>query len=214
MHNLKKIKKLLPSERGFTIAEMLTAMGIFSLIIVLAGSFIIQGMKISAVIWEQLVTQNEGRKVIQQVVDDIRRTEDASNGDYAIAISTDYEFVFYANIDEDGLKERIHYWVEDGDTIFKKGVTKPTGNPLLYPEEDDRVVELAHNLVNRDEGNPVFVYYDETYIGGEDGLLESPVTISDVRVVRVQLELEKDPTESPVPLQIESTVHLRNLKEN
>lgn len=195
---------------GFTIIELLVALGITAMISMAVVWFIIDGLRYSDIIFEQLQTQNDGRKVLQQVIDVVRKAEESSIGGYPLASAGDYELIVYANVDDDSLRERVRFWL-DGTTL-KKGVIKPSGSPLSYSGAES-VVEIAHSVVNTEENQPVFLYYDENYTGTEDELIQ-PIDEVDVRMVRVRLELEEDPTESPVPLEVESAAMIRNLKEN
>jgi hypothetical protein len=96
---------------------------------------------------------------------------------------------------------------------LKRGVVNPSGNPLSYPSSDDIVVELAHSVVNLEKTVPIFSYFGEDYSGSQTALVQ-PVNVVDARVVKIQLELEKDPTETPIPLHVESLGQIRNLKMN
>ncbi|HQL53018.1 MAG TPA: prepilin-type N-terminal cleavage/methylation domain-containing protein [Candidatus Magasanikbacteria bacterium] len=212
---ISKLKKFILKRNlnnsGFTLLELLVAIAIFLWLFLGSSWFIIHGLRYNAIIWEQLTTQNEGRQAIQNFVDDIRRAEESSLGAYAIAKANNYEIIFYANIDVDHSKERVRYWLENG--TLKKGVTKPSGNPLTYSNDNEIVKELAHNVVNLEKNVPIFQYFDQNYSGTQSPLAQ-PVRVIDVRVVKIQLELEKDPTESPVPLHIEGLGQIRNLKMN
>jgi hypothetical protein len=161
-------------------------------------------------LWEQLETQNDGRRVLQQVVDVARKAEESSIGGYPVVSAGNYELIVFANVDSDSLRERVRFWV-DG-TILKRGIIQATGNPLSYSGTED-VVELAHSVVNLSESKPLFLYYDDTYTGTE-AALSAPIDVTEVRVVRVRLELDSDPTQEPAPLAMESVVAIRNLKEN
>ena len=196
---------------GFTMLELLVWIAIFVLILGAASWLLINAFRNNAVIWEQLKTQTEGRRAIREVIDITRRAEDSSIGSYPIDTADDYEFIFYANVDPDTFRERIRFWLTS--TTLYKGTTKPTGTPIGYDEDNEVVTVLATDVVNIDEGEPVFSYFDQTYTGVENPLVQ-PVDLTDVHLVRIQLELEKDPTEQPVPLHVESMVHIRNLKDN
>ncbi|MBU0597036.1 prepilin-type N-terminal cleavage/methylation domain-containing protein [Patescibacteria group bacterium] len=204
MFNKKKIN-------GFTLVEIVVALGIFSLIVLAASSILITSLRSNQIIWNQLSTQNEGRKVLQEVVNDVRRAEESSTGGYPIVLAQEYELIFYANIDTDSEREQIHFWLEDG--ILKKGIINPSGNPLIYNSDNEEVVELAHFVKNEEISSPVFSYFDESYTGSEDALV-IPTVVTSVHLVRVQLDLEEDPNKSPVLLHVESSVHVRNLKTN
>lgn len=196
--------------KGFTLIEVLVAIGIFLLLTTGITWMLITAIRSNEVIWEQLATQSGGRRVLQEVVDDIRRAEDSSIGSYLIEAASSTEFIFFANIDSDTARERIRFFIEGTD--FKKGVVEPTGSPLSYDTANEVIVTLAEDVKNLEEGTPVFLYYDENYTGSEDPLVE-PVETPNIRVVRVQLELEEDPTQTPVPLHVETTVQIRNLKD-
>lgn len=197
--------------RGFTLLEMIVAIGIFALISLSISWFISNAFRYNAIIWEQLKTQNDGRRVVQNVVDYARKAEDSSIGSYPIVKTDDYELIFYANIDDDSNREKIRFWL-DGTTL-KRGIINPSGNPLQYVLANEVLVELAHDVVNIAKSTPLFYYYDANYTGTGSSLSQ-PVSIPDVRVIRVQLEMEKDPNKTPVPLRIESVVSVRNLKSN
>lgn len=190
--------------------ELLVALGIFSLIIVSVAWLAIHGFRYNAIIWEQLKTQSDGRRVIRDVVDTVRKAEQSSIGGYPIANAGDYDLTIYANVDSDSYREKTRFWL-DG-TTFKRNVVKPSGSPLGYTGVGE-TVELAHDAVNISKNDPVFSYFDENYTGAEAPLVQ-PVDTTKIRVIRVRLELEKDPTETPVPLRVESAVNVRNLKAN
>ncbi|MBI4992575.1 MAG: type II secretion system protein [Candidatus Magasanikbacteria bacterium] len=201
---------LRPKQRGFTIVELSVALGISAMIAVTVVWLIIDGLRYSNVIFDQLQTQNDGRRVLQQVVDVVRKAEESSIGGYPLVSAGEYELIVYANVDSDSLRERVRFWL-DGTTL-KKGVIKPSGSPLSYSGAE-QTVEIAHDVVNFSENEPLFLYYDENYTGTEAALIQ-PVEEVDVRMVRVRLELEEDPDKSPVPLEVESAAMMRNLKEN
>lgn len=197
--------------RGFTLLEMIVAIGIFALIIGSASWIIMHGFRYNRVIWEQLTTQNEGRRVLQQIVNQVRRAEQSSTGAYAVESAGNYEFIFFANVDGDSYRERVRFWLDN--KTLKKGVIKPSGTPLQYLPGNETTAELAHNVVNISQSQPLFTYFDENYTGSESPL-SSPVDITKVRIVKVKLGLEKDPSETPAPLWMESMAQVRNLKQN
>jgi prepilin-type N-terminal cleavage/methylation domain-containing protein len=198
------------NSRGVTLVELLVAIGIFTIISMGAGWILIQSIRHNGIIFEQLSSQSEGRKAVQHVIDVVRKAELSSVGSYPIASASSTELILYANVDADSLRERVRFWL-DGTTL-KQGVLKPSGNPISYTGTE-YVVELAHYITNSAQSIPTFVYYDELYTGSQNPLA-SPVTVTDIRLVKVQLNLEKDANKSPVPLHVESVVEIRNLKSN
>ncbi|MBI2990026.1 MAG: type II secretion system protein [Candidatus Magasanikbacteria bacterium] len=196
---------------GFSAIELIVSIGIFSLISAAATWLVIRGLRDNSVIWEQLAAQSDGRNILRQTSDDMRRAQNSSIGSYPIVLADDNEFIFYANVDKDALIERVRFWLQD--STLKKGVIKPSGSPLGYDLDSESSTEVAHEVVNQAENKPVFMYFDETYSGSEDPL-ETPAVPIQVRMVKIQLELEKNPAKSPAPFHVESTVQIRNLKSN
>jgi hypothetical protein len=61
--------------------------------------------------------------------------------------------------------------------------------------------------------SPIFTYYNESYTGSEAALTQ-PVSTTQIHVITVTLDMEKDPAKAPVPIRVQSTVQVRNLKTN
>ncbi len=190
--------------------EVMVAIGMFAIISVAVGWILIHSVRSTDIIWEQLATQNDGRAAVQQFVDDVRRAETSSIGSYPISDASSTSFVFYANVDNDNSREKVRFWIDGTD--LKKGVIQPSGNPLNYDGEES-VITIAESVVNIAKGIALFEYYDNTY-----PVTSTPLTVpdalTDIRIIRMQLELEKDPTATPVPLHVEAVVNIRNLKDN
>lgn len=193
--------------------ELLVALGIFSLLALSVAWILITGLRQNAIIWDQLQGQTDGRRVLREVTDVVRRAETSSIGSYPVERADQYELIIYANIDTDTFRERVRFTLDQAEKRLKLGVTKPGGNPLAYDPANENVVVLARDVINAQQGQPVFTYFKESYTGTGPALTQ-PVTVTEPRVVRVQLVLERDPTKTPVPLQLESAVQMRNLKTN
>ena len=196
------------NNKGITLVELLVAMGIF---VFLAGGIVslyLTSRKYNDIVWEQLKTQNEGRKVMQDFTNELRIASQSSVGAYPVAGASSTEIIFYTNLDSDTLMERVRYFFSG--RILKKGVIKPTGNPLTYNSASEVITEVAHDTV---VSTSKFLFYDSSFTGSENPL-SSPISVTNIRMVGIQLTLEEDPNASPVPFFIESKVMLRNLKDN
>lgn len=198
---------------GITLVEVLVSLGIFSLLALSIAWILINSIRHNAILWEQLQTQNDGRRVLREVVDVARRAEPSSLGSYPLATTTAYELALFANIDNDSFRERVRFFANTASNTLQMGVVKPSGDPLTYNSANETITTLAQSVVNDDLNRPIFTYFDENYTGTQAPLAQ-PVSTTQVSVIRVQLELERDPTASPVPLRVETTVQVRNLKKN
>jgi len=190
--------------------EVLVAMGIFSLISTAIVGLFVYSIKSNKIVWEQLSTQNEGRKITQDFVNELRSATYSSIGAYPLETAQDSQIIFYSNVDADILRERVRYFLE-GNTL-KKGIIKPTGNPLIYVTSTESISEMVHDVYNTT--TPIFYYYDQNYGYTNSLPLSQPVSITAVRMVGFVLELEEDPSSSPVPFHIETKAVIRNLKSN
>lgn len=198
------------NKQGITLLEVLVAMSIFALIVTGAVGIFTYSWKANKIIWEQLSTQNEGRKVVQDFVNELRSATYSSIGAYPLATVSSTEIVFYSNIDTDSLRERVRYFLVAN--TLKKGVIKPGGTPLVYNTSTESISDVVHDVYNTT--TPIFYYYNQNYGYTSSTPLSQPVSITAVRMVGMTLDLEEDPTVSPAPFHIETKVEIRNLKSN
>ena len=193
-------------KKGFTLIEALVSMGIFLLIITAAMWFISTIFSSSNIIYNQLNAQKEARHVIENFVKEARNASASSIGSYLISAATATSFTFYSDIDADSYAEKVRYFVSGN--IFKKGVIKPSGNPLVYNSATEVVTEVVHDLTS---GQQPFLYFNKNYTG-TGAALSFPINILDVRVVQLSLTIDQKPSVSPLPITVSSKVEIRNLK--
>ena len=203
-----KISKLIfrsDDRRGLTILEVLVAIGIFTLIIGGITATLSWGLHGRDVVMEQLFTQNEGRKIIQDFINEIRRAGQSAIGGFALESAEPQSVVFYSNLDADIYRERVRY--------FLSGMTlKASGNPLSYASSTEVITDIVHNIANNTSS--LFNYYSENFTGADDTPLVAPIDPTVVRVVGIRLMLEEKPNVSPAPFYIETKAMIRNLKTN
>ena len=150
---------------------------------------------------------NNGRSALKTMVAEIRTASTADTGAYVIALATSASFTFYSDIDNDGLKEKVRYFV-NGSTL-QKGVIKPTGIPLTYNAANEKITILIPYVTNAS----IFDYYDKNY-DGTGAALTSPVNIALIRLVKITVNIDKDPNQAPVTTVLSTQVSIRNLKDN
>jgi len=205
------MKMISSHNSGFTLLEVLVAMGIFLLMILGVSSIWSYASRSKNVIWEQLSAQNEGRKTAQDFTNQLRTATQSSIGSFSIESPATSSLIFYSNIDSDSWRERVRYFLVG--SILKKGVIKPSGNPLVYNSSNETVTEVAHGVTNGSE--PIFTYYGENYNGTTiTYTLSYPINVTSIRLIGIKLRLEKYPDLSPAPVWVESKVEIRNLKAN
>lgn len=197
----------LKTKKGFSLVEVLFGVSIFVLIM---GALIL----FSRNIWDYnsfvslgLANADAGRQVLKTMVSEIRTASDANTGAYTIGVAGNTAFTFYSDIDNDGLKEKVRYFLTG--TTLQKGVIKPTGSPLIYNSLNEKISTLASNVIN----TSIFEYYDKNY-DGTTAPLSSPVNLPAVRLIKIIMTIEKDPNRLPAPKTFSTQVSIRNLKDN
>jgi type II secretory pathway pseudopilin PulG len=193
---------------GMTLLEVTVAISIFLLILFSLTAIMTTSFRTQGIIWEQLGTQSEGRRVEQQFVNEIRRATNSSVGAYPFELALDNEIIFYSNIDTDLGIERVHYFLTS--TTLMKGIVDPTGDPLTYNTSTEVVSAAVHSMANG--GVPIFSYYDGDYSYMSTSTLPAPVDVTDIDMVGINLTLERDPNYSPTAFHIESKAKVRNNK--
>lgn len=88
---------------------------------------------------------------------------------------------------------------------FKKGMTKPTGDPPKYLSENEITTILTSYVRNVP---PIFKYFDQN----GNKIEEYPARLKDTKVMRVYLVVNVNPNRPPQNFELESFIQLRNLK--
>lgn len=196
------------SESGFTLIEAVIGAAVFSMVAVALYFLLADIMDFNRVISGNLWTQDQMRRGMRDFSSEARSASPSSLGAYSIAEASNFSFTFYSDIDGDPLKEQIRYFLE-GD-VFKKGVIKPSGSPLVYDLANEEITVLANNIVN--DSVPIFNYYDSDY-DGTTLPLSSPVYLSAVRLVKITI-IAENARKSSEPITLTTQVSMRNLKDN
>jgi hypothetical protein len=144
------------------------------------------------------------------MVKELRTASPGSNGSFTIVQAATNTLTFFSDIDGDLLKEQVRYYL--ATTTLKKGVIKPTGNPLTYNSNNESFFYLAYNIRNSST-TPLFQYFDAYYMGTSSPITQ-PVTPTDVRLIKINLIIDVDPNRAPVIKTYTSQVSIRNLKDN
>jgi prepilin-type N-terminal cleavage/methylation domain-containing protein len=197
-------------KRGFTLVESLFAIAIFSLVVVAVGAFQRDVFYFNDILQTGLSNVTEARKVLRPFVGEVRSAQPSNLGASAIERAESKTFVFYTDTDGDGLRERVRYFV-DGNT-FKKGIIKPTGDPFVYNEANEKIVNVVNHVI---EGQTSFSYYGSNYNGTTSTPpLAAPVAPGLVRLIKVDLTIDTNPNRAPGLLTITTQSAVRNLKDN
>jgi prepilin-type N-terminal cleavage/methylation domain-containing protein len=202
--------KIYPTQAGFTLLEVLVAVGIAFLIGLGVTTMFVDTFRLNRSISENLDINGEARRAIKIIVAETRTASPSSLGAYPIDQVGTSSLIFYSDIDSDPHKERIRYFLQN--TTLKRGVTDPSGSPLVYNTATEKITEMVHDIQNSST-SPLFSYYDDTYTGSESALV-APISVSVVRLVGVNMIVRRDAEASSTSRVYTTQVSLRNLKDN
>lgn len=151
-------------------------------------------------------------RATNKIVIQLRAVQQADNGDYPIESADDFDLVFYCDVDDDGVVERVHYYLDQANDQLNMGVSNPiAGNPVTYPNSDEVVTVVTSYVVNESD-NPIFFYYNDNYPGDTvNNPLSTPTNVGNIQMIKVHLYVNINPVHAPDNINIESFVDLRNL---
>jgi prepilin-type N-terminal cleavage/methylation domain-containing protein len=201
-------------QAGFTVIELLLAMGIISVIGLGIVSFQIGLVRNTSIMQTTLSAQLQVRKTFQSFVSEVRTAERANGGAFPLLEVGTSTFTFFANVDEDSDIERIRYYVGTSTvastTILYKEIVHPTGS--VYAHRLSQVAQVVTNI-SFSTSTPMFQYYDTNYAGTTTALT-FPVTNSSVRLVSFTLPIDVNGPRYSSVQSFTTQVAIRNLKDN
>lgn len=196
--------------KGLSLPEVLVSVAIVSMIVLGISAFQRDVFVLNSSTQNSLSAQMDGRRVLRNLVAELRTANRSSTGSFPIAQAATSTITFYANIDNDAAVERVRYWLQG--TELRRSVLKPTGSPLTYIPANE-VTELLIRDMAVPSSQPIFEYFNSSFAGTTTPL-QQPVNPSDVTLVRATVVIERDPNRSPVPVTVTTQVMIRNLKTN
>jgi prepilin-type N-terminal cleavage/methylation domain-containing protein len=195
-------------QRGFTLIETLFSMAI-ALMLGLAALTLQKDLSTTnSAMSASMAAQAQLRNALRQMAGQMRMATTANDGSYPVAVASSTDFTFFADIDGDGVRERVRYYV-DAKTL-KCAVTEPTGDPLAYASGTTVTTDIVTDVAN---GTSVFEYYDDSY-NGTGTPLTTPVNIPAVRLVRATVTVDRDSFRLPGAITLSAVASLRNVKTN
>lgn len=198
--------------RGMTLVELLAAVFIVMLGMGGFSVLLIRSYRMNGFIVETGVASATASRAVERTIADLRKVRQGDDGSYPVVSGDDFDLRVFIDIDDDGKTERIHYFLQNGSLM--RGITEPTATqPVSYPSGDQSVAAVATYVAN-ESSEPVFSYYNDDYPGDTvNNPLPTPISIQEVRLVRVRLIVNVNPNRAPEETNVESIAELRNLNE-
>lgn len=196
-----------------TLVELLVSIAVMLIVMNGFTYFLVKSWDNNKSIIETGLASTTASRAVNRVVIQLRAIKQADNGDYPIELADKFDLTIYTDIDDDGVTERVHYFLDLATDQFKMGVTDPnTGSvPVTYPSGDTTVTTMAKYITN-ESTDPVFSYYNDDYPGDTtNNPLATPASLGSIQLIKVKMRVNIDPVHAPENINIESFVDLRNL---
>ena len=201
-------------KKGVTLVEMLVAIAVVTMLMTGVTLLFTQAWKINAYVYRQSIATLSASQGAQVFAREVRQARQSDAGDYAFVSGSDTEVTLFADLDKDGLVERLHYYYDESNGHLLKGITDPTGTPPTYAAGDATTVVVAANIINDSATEPIFRYYnDEWPENVVDNPLTTPVSPQEVRIVEINLFVDPDEDHEPSRTEIKTLSAFRNLNE-
>lgn len=199
-------------KKGFSLLELIVVMGLLVLFTTLVADFQAKVFIYNRIFQDANVTLVDAVSVLKSMTAELRSMSPSSAGGYPIDTAATSTITFYNDINDDGGKEKIRYFMSG--MILKKGIIQPSGNPVIYNSASETVSTLINNVRNT-ATTSIFNYYDNSYYGQATATpLTFPLDIQQVRLININLVVDPNPNRPLAPITETTNVTLRNLKDN
>lgn len=193
---------------GFTVVEAVVGISIGVVLLGVLVDLMIQTNRLQIFLSDQSTAVSTAGKTLAVLTQELRETTDGDDGSFALAEATALTLAFYSDIDADSAAEYIRYALVG--TNLQKTVIEPTGVPAEYLPDTAITSTAAFSIVNESfSGNDLFIYFDTN-----NQPLAEPITLSDVTLIKLHLDVNVDPNQIPDTYASETIVQLRNLNDN
>lgn len=192
---------------GFTILELVIAMGITVIVAVLFMRFSRDVTDSTLRFSGSLVAQQQIQQTLQLMMPEIRSASQSNLGGYPIGQATSSTFEFYSDVDRNGTFDKVRYFLNG--TTFEKGVVRPTGTPFQYVTSTEEIVDLVINMI---PSNQIFTYYDSAATSSLSIPLPQPIDVLKIKTVKVSIVANQGTQVIPSIVGVEDEATIRNLR--
>lgn len=190
------------NSKGFTIAEMVIVVSLVAMVSIIFANFFSDNFKSYLQLQQTTVTintLNSSSQRIARVVRGMTTITDASE-------DTLTGFAYFTPRDD--TLSKVRYYFDNQTSSIKVGVTPATGSApnYSYNSVDEVTTTVAEGVVST---KPIFLYKDSS---GSNTVFTAE-TYKDIKAINIDLVSATIPGKD-VPLEISTTVTLRNRKTN
>lgn len=190
------------SEKGFTIAEMVIVISLVAIVSIIFANFFSDNFKAYLQLQQTTVKINTLNSSSQRIARVLRGMTTITNA----SDNTISGFAYFTP--RDSTLSKVRYFFDAPSSTIKVGVTPASGSApnYTYNPTSEKITSISEGVINT---KPIFVYLDSS---GASPQFTSE-TYKDIKAIKIDLVSTPIPGKS-VPLEISTTVTLRNRKSN
>lgn len=197
---------------GFTLAEIVVTTAIAGVLILVITKFQSDIFAFNRTFYGSFSGSDQAQKLLRPMTAEIRSASASSNGSYPIDAFAANDLSFYSDIDNNGTKDWVRYYVS-GTTMYKETIA-PTGTPAVYNSANKKTSTFMTGVQNIPAGLSTFKYYSSAYTGGSGGeVVPGTGTIETIRLVKITVRIDADTAKPPAAVDVTTQVSIRNLKQ-
>lgn len=197
-------------KRGMTLVEILVAVSILVIVMIAVATFQYNVLDYNRHSQVALTNVQDATNILKYMSKELRTMSPSASGSYPILSVATSSITFYSDIEGDGIKEQIRYYI--ASTTLYRGIIVPSGSPLTYNPVNENKSIIASGVRNA-TSSALFEYFDGSY-NGSGQPLAYPLVIYTIRLVKINIVIDSDAMKSPLPIIYSAQVSLRNLKDN
>lgn len=201
-----------PHNSGLTLAELVVTVAIVALVGVIIAKFQGDVFSFNRVFYSTFTGSDQAQKLLRPMTAEIRSASQSSSGAYPIDAFAAHDLAFYSDIDNNGQKDWVRYYVS-GTTMYKETIA-PSGTPLSYNSANKKTSTFMTGVRNISDGISTFRYFSSAHTGGSTGeVIPGTGNIQDIRLLKITIRSDADPNKPPAPIDVTTQVSIRNLKQ-
>ncbi|MBN2083437.1 prepilin-type N-terminal cleavage/methylation domain-containing protein [bacterium] len=158
------------ARRGFSLIELLITLAISAVIAGGIVSLMVSQMQLSTTQNRNMINQQTVRDVVKFMVEEIQLAG-TLDGTEPVIIADYQAFSFYADIDANGVTDRIDYYLDESNTLMRRYSTDNSGTPFIA---EDPIMSNVY-------------YINFSYFNIDDTM---PANNSEINSVELKLELD------------------------
>jgi hypothetical protein len=166
-------------KKAFTLIELTFFILVISFIIFALILFILNISNFNIYLIFGLGKVNDIQLFLSEIKKELKSMEPSNIGNYPIEEVSSTAIIFYSDLDNDGLIERIRYFL-DQDKL-NKGIVSPSGNPLRYDLTQEKIKTVVKDIYLPYQ---IFTFYDEN--------LNETYDIAKIKLIKVNVKAKID----------------------